>query len=186
MKMLTTRGLFARPPTDDSHAHIDKIHHVWKVCIYGPVVMDVIGLHVFSLSLTGDTVVWFKYLPYNSIYTCEQLIKMFWARFFPLSKNLNKKDKLICSWYTFVFKLIMYIVSVFPFPLAYVDAQLNSSFRYCAFLYIPCYCRILDIYSWYDHNRRTNDMWSHGLFHIIHIVAHVLLISSIYLWYDFL
>uniref|UniRef100_M1DPN1 Integrase core domain containing protein n=1 Tax=Solanum tuberosum TaxID=4113 RepID=M1DPN1_SOLTU len=36
----------------------------------------------------------FNELPYNSIYTWEQLTEAVLARFFPVSKKLNKKDKL--------------------------------------------------------------------------------------------
>jgi len=95
MQMLTTRDLFARLPADDPHAHIAKLNHVCKSCIGRPDWdMNVIGLRVFPLSLTGDAAVWFNELPYNSIYTWEQLTEAFLARFFPVSKKLNKKDKL--------------------------------------------------------------------------------------------
>ncbi|XP_049359162.1 uncharacterized protein LOC125823824 [Solanum verrucosum] len=56
--------------------------------------MNVIGLRVFPLSLTGDVVLLFSELPYNSIHTWNQLHKVFMANYFPLSKKLNHKDKL--------------------------------------------------------------------------------------------
>ena len=55
--------------------------------------MNVIGLRVFSLSLTGNAAIWFTQLPYNSIYTWDQLRDVFQARFYPMPKKLNHKDK---------------------------------------------------------------------------------------------
>ncbi|WMV13812.1 hypothetical protein MTR67_007197 [Solanum verrucosum] len=68
MQMLTMTGLFARLPADDPHAHIAKLNH--EMLLYGSMNLD------------------------NSIYTWEQLIEALLARFFPVSKKLNKKDKL--------------------------------------------------------------------------------------------
>ncbi|KAK4726973.1 hypothetical protein R3W88_031890 [Solanum pinnatisectum] len=56
--------------------------------------IDVIGLRVFPLSLTSNAAVWFNELPYNSIYTRDQLTDVFLERFFPVFKKLNHKDKL--------------------------------------------------------------------------------------------
>ena len=55
--------------------------------------MDVIGLRVFPLSLTGEAAIWFTELPYNSIYTLNQLRSVFLARYYPVSKMLNYKDR---------------------------------------------------------------------------------------------
>ena len=55
--------------------------------------MDVIGLKVFPLPLTGAAFIWFTELPYNSIYTWEQLRDVFLERYYPVSKNLNHKDR---------------------------------------------------------------------------------------------
>lgn len=56
--------------------------------------MDVIGMRFFPLSLTGEDVVWFTELPYNSIYTWNQLTKVFMENYFSMSKELSHKDKL--------------------------------------------------------------------------------------------
>ena len=56
--------------------------------------MNVIGPRVFYLSLIVDDVVWFNELPYNFIYTWEELTDAFLEKGFPMSKKLNKKDKL--------------------------------------------------------------------------------------------
>lgn len=40
------------------------------------------------------TLVWFSNISYNSIHTWDQLHQVFLAWYFPLSKNLNHKDKL--------------------------------------------------------------------------------------------
>ena len=53
--------------------------------------LDVIGLRVFPLSLTGEVAIWFTELPYNSIFTCNQLRDVFLACYYPLSKKLNHK-----------------------------------------------------------------------------------------------
>ena len=55
--------------------------------------LDVIGLRVFSLSLKGEAAIWFTELPYNSIFTWNQLRDVFLARYYPVSKKLNHKDR---------------------------------------------------------------------------------------------
>ena len=55
--------------------------------------LDVIGLRVFPLSLTGEAAIWFTELPYNSIFTWNQLRDVFLARYYPVSKKLNYKDR---------------------------------------------------------------------------------------------
>ncbi|KAH0767894.1 hypothetical protein KY285_003765 [Solanum tuberosum] len=95
MQMLTARDLFAGLASEDPHAHIAKLRSVCKSCVgRSDLDMDVIGLRVFPLSLTSDVAVWFTKLCYSSIYTWDQLIEVFLARFFPMSKKLNHKDKL--------------------------------------------------------------------------------------------
>ena len=95
MQMLIARGLFLGLPSEDPHAHIAKLGSVCKSCVGRPNLdMNVIGFQVFPLSLTGDATIWFTELPYNSIYTWDQLRDVFLARYYPMSKNLNHKDKL--------------------------------------------------------------------------------------------
>ena len=55
--------------------------------------MDVIGLRVFPLSLTGDASIWFTDLSYNSIYTWNQLRDVFLTLYYPVSKKINHKDR---------------------------------------------------------------------------------------------
>ncbi|WMV55093.1 hypothetical protein MTR67_048478 [Solanum verrucosum] len=95
MQMLIVRGLFSGLASEDPYGHMIKLRSVCKSCVGRPNFdMDVIGLRVFPLSLTGDAAVWFTKLPYNSIYTWDQLNTMFMAKYFPVSKKLNHKDKL--------------------------------------------------------------------------------------------
>ena len=48
MQMLTARGLFLGLPSEDPHAHIDKVRAVCKSCVGRPDLdLDVIGLRVF-------------------------------------------------------------------------------------------------------------------------------------------
>ena len=66
MQMLTARGLFSGLPSEDPHAHIDKVKGVCKSRIGRPDLdLDVIGLRLFPLSLTRDAAIWFAELPYN-------------------------------------------------------------------------------------------------------------------------
>ena len=70
MQMLTARCLFSGLPSEDPHAHIAKVRVVCKSCVGRPDLdLDVIGLRVFPLSLTGEVAMWFTELPYNSIFT---------------------------------------------------------------------------------------------------------------------
>ena len=55
--------------------------------------LDVIGLRVFPPSLMGEAAIWFTELPYNSIFTWNQLRDVFLARYYPVSKKLNHKDR---------------------------------------------------------------------------------------------
>ena len=55
--------------------------------------MNVIGLRVFPLSLTGEATIWFTELPYNSIYSWDQLRDVFLAWYYPVSKKLNYKNR---------------------------------------------------------------------------------------------
>ena len=55
--------------------------------------LDVIGLRVFPLPLTGEAAMWFTELLYNSIFTWNQLRDVFLARYYPVSKKLNHKDR---------------------------------------------------------------------------------------------
>ena len=89
-QMLTARGLFSGLPSEDPHAHIDKVRAVCKSCVGRPDLdLDVIGLRVFPLSLTEEAPIWFTELPYNSIFTWNQLRDVFIARYYPVSKKLN-------------------------------------------------------------------------------------------------
>jgi len=55
--------------------------------------LDVIGPKVFPLSLTGEDAMWFNELQYNSIFTWNQLRDVFLACYYPVSKNLNHKER---------------------------------------------------------------------------------------------
>ena len=41
----------------------------------------------------GGVGIWFNELPYNSIYTWNQLRNVFLERYYPVSKKLNHKDR---------------------------------------------------------------------------------------------
>ena len=72
MQLLTAKGLFLALPSEDPHANIAKLRSVCKSYVGRPDLdMDVIGLRVFPLSLTGEAAIWFTEFPYNSIYTWE-------------------------------------------------------------------------------------------------------------------
>ena len=48
---------------------------------------------MFSLSLTSNAAIWFTELPYYSIFTWDQLAEVFKAKYYPVSKKLNHKDR---------------------------------------------------------------------------------------------
>ena len=93
MQMLTARGLFSGLPSEDPHDHIGKVRAMCKSFVGSPNLdLDVIGLRVFPLSLTGEAAIWFIELPYNSIFILNQLRDVFFACYYPVSKKLNHKD----------------------------------------------------------------------------------------------
>ena len=60
IQILTVKGLFLGLPSKDPHAHIDKLRLVGKSYVGRPYLdMDIIGLRVFPLSLTGEDTIWF-------------------------------------------------------------------------------------------------------------------------------
>ena len=84
MQMLTARGLFLGLPSKNTHAHIAKERAVYKSCVGRPDLdLDVIGLRVFPLSLTGEAAIWFTELPYSSIFTWNQLRDVFFSMLLP-------------------------------------------------------------------------------------------------------
>ena len=95
MQILTSRGLFSGLRSEDPHAHITKVRSVCKYCVGRPVLnMDIIGLRVFPLSLTGEDTFVFTKLPYNSIYISIQLRDVLLVCYYPMSKKVNHKDRL--------------------------------------------------------------------------------------------
>ena len=94
MQMLTASGLFSGIPSDDPHDHISKVRAVCKICVGRPDLnMDVIELRIFHLSLTGEATIWFTELPYNSIFTWNQLRDAFLVHYYPVFNKLNHKDR---------------------------------------------------------------------------------------------
>ena len=84
MQMLTARGLFSELPSEDPYAHLAKVKAVCKICVGRPDLdLDVIGLRVFPLSLMGEAAIWFSKLPYNSIFTWNQLRDVFLGTLVP-------------------------------------------------------------------------------------------------------
>lgn len=64
MRILTVRGLLFGLPLENPHAHISKIKVVSKSCMGKPDLdMYVIGLRLFSLSLTDEGAILFIELP---------------------------------------------------------------------------------------------------------------------------
>ena len=55
--------------------------------------VDVIELRVFPLSMIGEAAIWFPKIFYNSIFTWNQLRDISLARYHPVSKKLNYKDR---------------------------------------------------------------------------------------------
>ena len=73
IQMLTARGLFSGLPSEDLRAHIAMVRVVRKSCVgRSDLDLDVVGIRVFPLLLTGEAAIWFTELPFNSIFTWNQ------------------------------------------------------------------------------------------------------------------
>ena len=58
IQILTAKGLFSGLPSKDPYSHITKVRAECKSCVGRPDLnMDVIGLRVFPLSLTGEAAI---------------------------------------------------------------------------------------------------------------------------------
>ena len=92
--MLIARGLFSGLPSEDPYDQIAKMRFACKSFVGKPDLdMDIIGLRVFPLLLTGEAAIWFTELSYNSIYTWDHLRDVFLARLYLVSKKFNHKDR---------------------------------------------------------------------------------------------
>ena len=79
---------------EDPYAHIAKLRSVCKSCVGRlDLDMNVIGLRLFPVSQIGDAAIGFSELPYNSIHTWDHLRDVLLERYFPVSMNINHKDK---------------------------------------------------------------------------------------------
>ena len=93
MQIFTGRSLFSGLPLEDPNAHIAKVRAVCKSCVGRTYLdLDVKGLRVFPLSLTGEAAIWFNKLPYNSIFTWNQLRDVFLARYYTVKETKPQRQ----------------------------------------------------------------------------------------------
>ncbi|KAL2930801.1 polyprotein [Bienertia sinuspersici] len=59
------------------------------------VTQDYIRLSLFKFSLGGEAAKWLANLPPNSLTTWDQVTKAFLARFYPLSKTMEMRSKIM-------------------------------------------------------------------------------------------
>nr|GFA16984.1 hypothetical protein [Tanacetum cinerariifolium] len=74
----------------------DMIQQVQNSCQFHglPVTNDALCLYLFPHSLTHHATSWFDRLPRNSIYTFEQMAKMFLEKYFPLSMVTKLRNEI--------------------------------------------------------------------------------------------
>nr|GEU57897.1 reverse transcriptase domain-containing protein [Tanacetum cinerariifolium] len=72
-------------PGDDANKHLDKFLHVTQSIKVNGATDDALHLYLFPHSLTHHATDWFDHFPRHSIYTFEQIAKMFIDKYFPPS-----------------------------------------------------------------------------------------------------
>ena len=89
MEMLTNRGLLSGLLSEDPHAHIAKVK---AMCREGWFWFGCNRAKGISSLTDGRGFFWFNKLPYNSIFTWNQLRNIFLARYYANTKKLNHKE----------------------------------------------------------------------------------------------
>nr|GEY77508.1 reverse transcriptase domain-containing protein [Tanacetum cinerariifolium] len=79
---------------DDANKHLDKFLHVTQSIKVNGVTDDALRLYLFPHSLTHHATAWFDRLSRNSIYTFEQMAKMFLGKYFPPSMVTKLKNEI--------------------------------------------------------------------------------------------
>ncbi|GKA19259.1 reverse transcriptase domain-containing protein, partial [Tanacetum coccineum] len=79
---------------ENPHAHINSFKRITSTLRFRDIPNDVIKLMMFSYSLEGNTRLWYKKEPPNSILTWEDLVTKFVNQFFPPSKTTHLKNEI--------------------------------------------------------------------------------------------
>nr|GFB70450.1 reverse transcriptase domain-containing protein [Tanacetum cinerariifolium] len=79
---------------DDANKHLNKFLHVTQSIKVNGVTDDALRLYLFSHSLTHRATEWLDHLPRHSIYTFEQMAKMFLGKYFPPSMVTKLRNEI--------------------------------------------------------------------------------------------
>ncbi|KAL2921802.1 polyprotein [Bienertia sinuspersici] len=84
-------GLASECPQD----HLLRFIDLCMTVKHNGVTQDYIRLSLFKFSLGGEATKWLANLPPNSLTTWDQVTKAFLARFYPLSKTVEMRSKIM-------------------------------------------------------------------------------------------
>ncbi|MGG6712768.1 UNVERIFIED_CONTAM: hypothetical protein ITH36_24330, partial [Salmonella enterica subsp. enterica serovar Weltevreden] len=94
ISLITNRAMFHGYEDEDPYDHISLLSSICKMQIYKRISQDNLKLMVFEISLDGDALKWFHTLPHHSITSWDDMLEVFYTKYFPPAKMMNLREKI--------------------------------------------------------------------------------------------